>query len=30
GFVDVELLNPNQVKLSGQAVTVLFGRMKIA
>ncbi|GIB79146.1 MULTISPECIES: PhzF family phenazine biosynthesis protein [Vibrio] len=30
GFVDVELLNPNQVKLSGQAVTSLSGRMKIA
>ncbi|HGS4599390.1 TPA: phenazine biosynthesis protein PhzF, partial [Vibrio cholerae] len=28
--LDVELLNPNQVKLSGQAVTVLSGRMKIA
>ncbi|WP_415860740.1 PhzF family phenazine biosynthesis protein [Vibrio metschnikovii] len=30
GFVDVERVSENQVKLSGQAITVFQGRMKIA
>ena len=30
GFVDVELLNSGAVKLSGQAVTVLQGKMRVA
>ncbi len=30
GFIDVEHVSPTQVKLSGQAVTVMEGRMKIA